>query len=396
MAQVLPVRTIGTVASDDEFKKAAEDLGALFRSLGDDLRQSFRAHRELRSGAREIRDELRETARRTRSTLRDGWYAGQADWAARSGAYGPGDVDGDPGASGTSGPGQPGPPGRPGQSNGPAGWSGGPFQGRSNFGGRPNGRRGRYGWEGPYGPPVWDRPHGRTNPGHGGGRYPAPGAPPRPRPAKAAQLPFRHRHDGSTVFGLVVLVIGLGWMATTTHVADIPWRGTLAIALILLGGAMVLTARTDWSLSRRSWPVMLGLLLLAGLVAGVNSLSWPTVGPRSVSYDRWSAIPRVIQGGIGPLRVDLSGLPKPTGTGPGDAPRLIQVRNDVGPVSVRVPADQCVHVDAVAGAGVVNDGNGPANSGIHASTNENIPDAGCRPTMDLSIRDSAGPISVSR
>ncbi|HLY81398.1 MAG TPA: DUF308 domain-containing protein, partial [Acidimicrobiales bacterium] len=109
----------------------------------------------------------------------------------------------------------------------------------------------------PAGSPRWD------NWGRRPGARPGQGDPAEGPPLPAtAPLPPRHRRDSSALLGLLAVVFGLAWLAAGSHLLRVSGEAVLAVALMVLGAATVITARTDWALSRRKWPIWLG----AGLV----------------------------------------------------------------------------------------------------------------------------------
>jgi hypothetical protein len=63
------------------------------------------------------------------------------------------------------------------------------------------------------------------------------------------------------------VLFGVAWLIGATGALHVSIEGVVAVGLMLLGASLVVTGRTDWSLSRRSWPVWLGAALIAVLVA---------------------------------------------------------------------------------------------------------------------------------
>src|SRR6202022_3966388 len=90
-------------------------------------------------------------------------------------------------------------------------------------------------------------------------------------------------------------------------------EAVLAVALMVLGAATVVTARTDWALSRRKWPIW----LRAGPVLVLTAPSAPPrfgrgfrrlgAQPEPVAFTSWDSLPPTIDAGY----VDLTGLPVP-------------------------------------------------------------------------------------
>jgi hypothetical protein len=112
---------------------------------------------------------------------------------------------------------------------------------------------------------------------------------------------------------MLAVLFGVAWLIGATGVLHVSIEAVVAVGLMLLGASLVVTGRTDWSLSRRSWPVWLGVGLIALLVAtsstfGIgNALSSVSFGNKSVTV---SAPPTgVIHGGFGDLTVNVSNAP---------------------------------------------------------------------------------------
>ena len=128
--------------------------------------------------------------------------------------------------------------------------------------------------------------------------------------------PVRHRWDATTVAGSLVVLFGVAWLLGAMHLLHLSAEAVVAVGLMLLGASLVVTGRTDWSLSRRSWPVWLGVGLIAILVAtsstfGVGgALQDVSVGTMHATAP--AAGDHTIHGGLGDLRVDASAF-----TGPG-------------------------------------------------------------------------------
>jgi hypothetical protein len=117
----------------------------------------------------------------------------------------------------------------------------------------------------------------------------------------------RHRWDSTTVLGLLAVLFGVAWLIGATGVLHVSVEAVVAIGLMLLGASLVVTGRTDWSLSRRSWPVWLGVVLIGvlviasasfGLGGALNSVSF---GNKTVTATPGSTV----HGGFGDLTVNL-------------------------------------------------------------------------------------------
>ncbi|MBV9661777.1 MAG: hypothetical protein JO337_11525 [Acidimicrobiales bacterium] len=213
------------MARDDEFRKVAEDVRALARSLGRDFReavdQATRAGRPtseaFRHGLRGVADE----ARRTMRSNRPGPYY-RPYYRGRGWRYPP------PPEGGPAGPAQ-------------------PAQGSATP--EPSWSDSRPYWAGPR----WPRRQ--------------------PSQLKCAPLPpVRRRWDATTVIGMLAVLFGAAWLLGALHAISVPAEAVIASGLVLLGASLIVTARTDWSLSRHSWPVVLGAALIAVLIVTSTSL----------------------------------------------------------------------------------------------------------------------------
>ena len=216
-----------------------------------------------------------------------------------------------------------------------------------------------------------------------------PTRPPRPpRPARRPPPPLRHRRDSSTVLGLVVLILGLSWLAAATHLFAVPWKAAVAVALMALGAAMVVTARTDWALSRRAWPMVLGAVLVAVLALGTASISWPSFGSRQFVWTTWTAVPATIDGGSGQARVDLAGL------GPLPQPRALEVRDGAGSLDITLPPNVAVHLDARIDGGTISYPGGQVSGLSQHLTKDLNPTGG--PTLNLTVRAGFGSVHIQQ
>lgn len=284
--------------SDEELRKVAEDLRALARSLARDFRQATdTARTDGRSPADALRHSLRGMADEARRNTGDGW----GRWGRWEGHGGPG-------------------------------------------------RHRRGYWYGP--PPGWgvpsDRSGGTPDPG---GADPAPTPPataaaPTPAPDRrngcrrgASLPPVRRRWDATTVAGALAVLFGTAWLLGSVGAVHVPAEAVVAAGLVLLGAAVVVTARTDWSLSRHRWPVWAGAGLVGVLIA--TSSTFGVDGSlRHVSFGHMSvvAVPGgTVYGGFGRLDVDASGLK------PGQA---VTVESVAGQTDIRTPPGAALTVDA--------------------------------------------------
>jgi len=337
------------VAKDDEFRKVAEDIGALARSLGRDFRDAVDQARQGGHGpGRAVRHGLRDMTDEARRGMRTGWTSSRhgrawAPWGCGSGyhEWGP-----PPGAS-------PPPPGGP----APPPW----VQGR-----------------------TWTGPGGR----HAGPNWAGPG---RSRSRRQPLPPVRHRWDASTVIGLLAVLFGVAWLIGAMGVLHVSIEGVVAVGLMLLGASLVITGRTDWSLSRRSWPVWLGAGLIVVLVAtsstfglggALNSVSF---GTKNVIAQ--GALPTgTVHGGFGNLNVNLSSATT-SGT--------VKVVSVAGNTTVTPPPGDTIDIDARVGAGQICLNGTSVASGVAAQYQQTLPGATpTNPTVTLDVHQVFGQIVI--
>ncbi len=99
----------------------------------------------------------------------------------------------------------------------------------------------------------------------------------------------------------------MAWLIGATGALHLSVEGVVAIGLMVLGAALVVTGRTDWSLSRRSWPMWLGAALIVLLIATSSTfglggaLSSVSFGDKSLTATPGTTV----HGGFGDLTVTL-------------------------------------------------------------------------------------------
>ncbi|HLY82276.1 MAG TPA: hypothetical protein VKQ71_04780, partial [Acidimicrobiales bacterium] len=242
----------------------------------------------------------------------------------------------------------------------------------------------------PAGSPRWDnwgrRPGGR--PGQGD---PAEGP---PLPA-TAPLPPRHRRDSSALLGLLAVVFGLAWLAAGSHLVRVSGEAVLAIALMVLGAATVITARTDWALSRRKWPIWLGAGLVIVLIGTWTSPGFGRdfhsvrVGAQPVAFTTWDSLGQPIDAGFGRRVVDLTGLPLPP---PPDT--TVRINADMGIVTVELPDQLHVHLTAHADFGAISVNGRRLASGVSPDANTDLNATAPGPTVEMDVNSGAGLVRI--
>ena len=346
------------VPTDDEFRRVAEDVRALARSLARDIRGAVDRAREEPADGQPRTDRVSAAGRAAREELR---MARAALRQATRGRH-------------NHGCGWPEPPGLSGRPR----WD--------NWG------RPRFGPPDPA-PAAGTGTTSTATIGQDRAEWHARSADVSHRPAPS--LPLRHRHDGSTLLGLLAVVFGLAWLAAGTQLVDVSAEAVLAVALMVLGLAMVITARTDWALSRRSWPVFAGALLLVALIVSSSS---PTLasdirhlqfGSRTITASSWTDIPATVEGGVGETVVDLSAIHDPL-----TAPRVLEVDGAVGNLIIRLPADLAATLDAHIGAGSIMVNRLNVASGFRPTYNRTLNPGAAGPVLTLRVRSGVGTVRV--
>jgi hypothetical protein len=191
------------------------------------------------------------------------------------------------------------------------------------------------------------------------------------------------------------VLFGVAWLIGATGILHVSIEAVVAIGLMLLGASLVVTGRTDWSLSRRSWPVWLGIGLIGvlvvtssafGLGGALDSVSF---GNKTVTAQGGSLPTGTVHGGFGNLVVDLSHANKAG---------IVKVVSVAGNTTVEVPADAAVDLDArvVAGQICVNgkdvsDGVGAQDHGVVPQSSGAIPPG---PTITLHVHQVFGQIFI--
>jgi hypothetical protein len=347
--------------AEDEFRKVAEDVRELARTLRSELRT---AKWEAKDAARQARREWRAYYRST------GHDARHQHWQGYNAM---------PPAPPTDAPPSDAPPGaRP-----PTGWgewvaSVMPHPPTSAPQAPPR----------PPGTPVYyPRPP----------RHQRPPKPPSPPKVKRNALPpVRHRRDGSTLMSLLLVILGLAWLGSETGAFTISLEAALAVLLAVLGAVMVVTARTDWGLSRKHWPVWLGMGLLVVLLVSANGnaissgLSSLHFGPVSSSPIDWNDARGTVSNLAGPVTVDLTQLTAGRGN------ETLRVRNTFGPITVDLPAKTPstyqIDVDARTAFGPVSVPNTGRSGGTF--TEQKYHEGSTGPTLTIDVRDAFGPVTV--
>jgi hypothetical protein len=207
---------------------------------------------------------------------------------------------------------------------------------------------------------------------------------------------LRHRHDGTTLLGLLAVVFGVAGLAAGTGAVHVSAEAVVAVALMVLGGTMVVTSRTDWALSRRAWPIFGGAVLGVALVAVAVTPALPVgfrhlqFGSDTIAPSSWNAVPATVHGGAGHSVVDLSGI-----DGPLSAPRTMVVDNAAGKMEIDLPLSVRVVVHATVAAGDIQIA-GVNTSGVRRSVEQVLSPATPGPALTLLLRGGFGQVVVNQ
>jgi hypothetical protein len=185
----------------------------------------------------------------------------------------------------------------------------------------------------------------------------------------------------------------VAWLIGATGLHHVSIEAVVAVGLMLLGASLVITGRTDWSLSRRSWPMWLGagliVLLVAtsttfGLGGALNNVSF---GHMKAGATPTGQLPSgTIHGGFGNLTVDLTHATT-SGT--------VRVVSVAGNTTVDLPPDAQVKVDARVVAGQISVNGQDTGNGLGAHDHETIGGGGPT-TLTVDIRQIFGQILIDQ
>jgi phage shock protein C len=177
-----------------------------------------------------------------------------------------------------------------------------------------------------------------------------------------------HRRGGAiagVVLGLLLVGFGVVWLLAALDIETPRWDVVLSVALIAVGGALVITAGRAGS----GGLVILGLLLTVVLsgVSAVTPHMDSAFSERSVRPASMAAVEREYSHAFGSFTLDLSSVEFPEGT------THIRVANAFGDTTVRLPARVAARVTASTVFGETRVF-GKASSGVVANQPEQTPD----------------------
>lgn len=203
-----------------------------------------------------------------------------------------------------------------------------------------------------------------------------------PPPPEAPAAPVR---IGRLVLGVLVVLVGIGWLLEVLDVADFAWDVILPIALIVIGGALLLSVR---STAGHGGLIVAGLVLTVVLALG-SALDFPIeggIGQRAYHPVASADVRSEYRHGIGELTLDLADVAPPAAT------ERIRARLGIGRLLVIVPEGIAVRVRARATLGQVQVF-GEEASGVDA---ERVVEADGTPLLDLDLSVGLGQVEVRR
>ena len=170
---------------------------------------------------------------------------------------------------------------------------------------------------------------------------------------------MRRRWDGTALLAALVSLFGVAWLLGAVGALHVPVAGVAAVGLMAVGLAVIVTARTDWSLSRHVWPLWAGTALLAVLVvtSAVGVVSGALDHVSFGNMNRVATPGGKVYGGFGTLDVDASRLQ------PGST---VTISSAAGQTFVTTPPGVPIDLHARVLAGQVCVGDVPRSSGIGA------------------------------
>ncbi|GAC1540384.1 MAG: hypothetical protein NVS3B12_27260 [Acidimicrobiales bacterium] len=198
----------------------------------------------------------------------------------------------------------------------------------------------------------------------------------------------------------MLVLVGLAWLSSTSGILEVSFEGVLAVVLVILGATMVLTARTDWALSRRAWPVLTGAVVILALVGTSTAgsaigahLSNLQFGPQTAEPTSWVDAATPITNFAGPVSVNLLAVSPQ----PGDHDEVLRIRTTAGPIDLTVPTQPPYHlrIHTRTTFGPVRIGDRAVSEGGFSDHTVEYPSAGATgPLLDVEVSAGAGPVTV--
>jgi predicted membrane protein len=184
------------------------------------------------------------------------------------------------------------------------------------------------------------------------------------------------------------VIFGVGWLLETLDIGEFPWEIVLPAALVVVGVVLLVRSR---SAEHQGALVTTGIVLTILLVLG-SAVDFPItggVGERDERPTSLSQLDAEYRLGIGQLTLDLTSLNAFDGE-----TRHVRVRVGIGRLTVIVPEDTPVRVEARSGLGQVQifdvEGSG---FDVQRTT---APGSGASPVFELVLTVGLGQVEVRR
>jgi hypothetical protein len=149
------------------------------------------------------------------------------------------------------------------------------------------------------------------------------------------------------VVGLLLVFLGGAWLLESLDAVEVPWGTLFPIAVIVVGGALLLVARRE----RPRGLIAAGLVLtVLSAATSAGDLGVGGVGERTYRPTSLAGLEDVPDLGVGELRLDLRRL------SPSAASRAVEeidVSVGIGELRVVLPPELPVQIQASAGIGEV-------------------------------------------
>jgi hypothetical protein len=224
-------------------------------------------------------------------------------------------------------------------------------------------------------------------------RPPVPSEPTEPQTPAASRRPVEPPRTtrwsiGTVVVGLLLVLVGIGWLLESLDRFEVPWGTILPLALIVVGGALLAAARHERPRGLIGAGVVLTVLSAA---TSSGDVGVGGVGERVYRPSTLAELEDVPDLGIGELRLDLRRL-DPSASG--QAQEKVDVGVGIGELSVLLPRALPVQIEASAGIGQVDLPDG-SEGGLGAEAQfEDVRRDEVRLRLELSV--GIGQITVER
>lgn len=177
-----------------------------------------------------------------------------------------------------------------------------------------------------------------------------------PEPAHSFEEPAPEMPSGETerrrpslgqiAVGVILVLVGIGWLLEALDATDVPWRSLLPAALIVIGILLMVGARRGRQGGLIALGVVLTLVLLLASVVEVIIDVPLTGGVGEKEHRPTTAVESEYRWAIGSMTVDLSAA-EPT---PGE---VVEASVAIGELIVILPPDAAFEIEARSGMGEV-------------------------------------------